>query len=100
MISVKHFKENSWSYIKFSNNICWENYIFRGHKTALSFHRYVILILAITYAGRTIYLEAEDGDDLEGWIKALNDASKITVSKQYFIHKKALYELNAFKVLS
>ncbi|CAG2186095.1 pleckstrin homology domain-containing family A member 1-like isoform X2 [Mytilus galloprovincialis] len=34
---------------------------------------------SITYAGRTIYLEAEDGDDLEGWIKALNDASKITV---------------------
>ncbi|CAC5377456.1 Pleckstrin homology domain-containing family A member 1,Pleckstrin homology domain-containing family A member 2 [Mytilus coruscus] len=34
---------------------------------------------SITYAGRTIYLEAEDEDDLLGWIKALNDASKITV---------------------
>lgn len=34
---------------------------------------------SITYAGRTVFLEAEDEEDLEGWIQALNDASKIIV---------------------
>lgn len=37
---------------------------------------------SITHAGRCVYLEAEDGEDLEGWIKALNDASKITIPEQ------------------
>ena len=40
-----------------------------------------LFVLAITYAGRTMFLEAEDEQDLLGWIKALNDASKIVVSK-------------------
>lgn len=38
---------------------------------------------SITYAGRTMFLEAEDEQDLLGWIKALNDASKIVVPEKH-----------------
>ncbi|ESO96828.1 hypothetical protein LOTGIDRAFT_73973, partial [Lottia gigantea] len=49
----------------------------------------------INYEGRRYYLQAEDDEDLEKWIDALNNASKITVPKSEVKNRERCMEWHA-----
>lgn len=43
-------------------------------------NNWLLLILVVNSAGRQLFLQAEDENDMRKWIDILNNASKITVS--------------------
>lgn len=39
------------------------------------------MLSVINHAGKALYLQAESAEDMTGWVYALNNVSKITVSR-------------------
>lgn len=42
----------------------------------------MVFFSVINHAGKALYLQAESSEDMHGWVYALNNVSKITVSVQ------------------